>query len=67
MKTKWFKYVNGGKGSRRVHAHLRTDVHGEIEFQCGLQRHMDDTILAPRGSKRCSSCESYLINIPLKG
>lgn len=60
MKTKWFKFVNGGKGSRQTHAHLKTDAHGEIEFQCGLQRHMDDTILAPISIKKCPSCLNYL-------
>ena len=40
MKTNsvtWFRFTNGGSGSSTAHAHLKTDVHGEIEFQCGLQ------------------------------
>jgi hypothetical protein len=63
-KPKWFKFENGGKGSKQAHAHLRTDAHGEIEFQCGLQRHMDDTILALQGSKKCSTCVRYLKQKP---
>lgn len=59
-KIKWFEFTNGGQGSKTVHAHLKTDAHGEIEFQCGLQRHMDDTIIAQRGSKKCTSCVRYL-------
>ena len=52
----WYKINNGGTGAKNAHAHMKTNHHGEIEFQCGVQRHMDDTILAPKEYKRCKVC-----------
>ena len=56
----WFRFTNGGIGSRSDHAHFKTDVHGEVEFVCGLQRHMDDTILSSKN--KCSKCRDYIKN-----
>lgn len=59
-KPLWFRFTDGGIGSRSAHAHLKTDNTGEIEFQCGLQRHMDDTILSSKN--KCPRCVDYLKN-----
>ncbi len=59
-KNLWFRFINGGLGSKSAHAHRKTDDTGEIEFMCGLQRHMDDTILSTK--YKCRQCLAYLKN-----
>jgi hypothetical protein len=59
-KIKWFSVT----GSKYSHAFFKTSEYLEIEFHCGIQRHIDDTKLSDRN--KCKECLEYIKNYDTK-